>query len=287
MNLAGLTSTCALTLLILCPEVVSAQEKPVNRDGKILGTGGVSSISGAGGGGLIPWATLSSYADEGQRGGSVFRTRVDVDAYQLDIDGGALAFGNRIEFSFARQNLLVKPANLHVRQGKTGIKVRVLGDIIFDKAPQITLGAERGSLRDKGLARAVGAQHTSGTDYTVSFAKAWLNGIGHRTTLVNVNVRYGNANQFGLLGYGGDDRDAKWTAEFAAAVFLTRQLVLGAEYRQKPDNLGALREENAHDLFLAYFPNKRVSLTAAWVDLGEIAGARNQQGVYLSAQLTF
>ncbi|TFH73104.1 DUF3034 family protein [Gammaproteobacteria bacterium LSUCC0112] len=287
MKLNPLVSATVIVLCLLCPRLVSAQDAPVNKDGKILGTGGVSSVSGAGGGGLIPWATLSSYADAGQRGGSLFRTRVDVDAYQLDIDGGALTFGNRMELSFARQNLLVKPANLHVRQDKTGIKVRVLGDIIFDKAPQITLGAERGSLRDKGLARAVGAQHTSGTDYTISFAKAWLNGIARRTTLLNVNVRYGNANQFGLLGYGGDDQDVKWTAEFAAAVFLTRQLVVGMEYRQKPDNLGALREDNAHDLFLAYFPDKRVSLTAAWVDLGEIAGARNQQGMYLSAQITF
>ena len=287
MKLNPLVSATVIVVCLLCPRLVSAQDAPVNKDGKILGTGGVSSVSGAGGGGLIPWATLSSYADAGQRGGSLFRTRVDVDAYQLDIDGGALTFGNRIELSFARQNLLVKPANLHVRQDKTGIKVRVLGDIIFDKAPQITLGAERGSLRDKGLARAVGAQHSSGTDYTISFARAWLNGIAQRTTLLNVNVRYGNANQFGLLGYGGDDQDVKWTAEFAAAVFLTRQLVVGMEYRQKPDNLWALREDNAHDLFLAYFPDKRVSLTAAWVDLGEIAGARDQQGIYLSAQVTF
>lgn len=287
MKLNPLVSATVIVVCLLCPRLVSAQDAPVNKDGKILGTGGVSSVSGAGGGGLIPWATLSSYADAGQRGGSLFRTRVDVDAYQLDIDGGALTFGNRIELSFARQNLLVKPANLHVRQDKTGIKVRVLGDIIFDNAPQITLGAERGSLRDKGLARAVGAQHSSGTDYTISFARAWLNGIAQRTTLLNVNVRYGNANQFGLLGYGGDDQDVKWTAEFAAAVFLTRQLVVGMEYRQKPDNLGALREDNAHDLFLAYFPDKRVSLTAAWVDLGEIAGARDQQGIYLSAQVTF
>lgn len=274
--------------LLLCSQITTAQENPaIQRDGRILGTGGVSSISGAGGGGLIPWATLSTYADVKQRGGSVFYTRVDVDDYELSVRGGAITFGNRVEVSYARQDFVIKAADLRVRQDKTGLKVRLFGDIIFEQAPQVSVGIEHGSLRDKGLARAVGAKHTGGTDYTVNFAKAWLNGIASRTTLVNVNMRYGSANQFGILGYGGDDQDGKWTSEIAAAVFITREIVLGAEFRQKPDNLIALKEDDAKDLFVAWFPNKRVSLTAAWVDLGEIAGAANQRGAYLSAQLSF
>lgn len=274
--------------LLFCAQPAIAQDNnALKRDGKILGTGGVSSISGAGGGGLIPWATLGTYADKGQRGGSAFFTRVDVDDYELSVRGGAIGFGNRVEVSYARQDFVIKAADLRVRQDKTGIKVRVLGDVIFEQAPQITVGMEHGSLRDKGLARAVGAEHTGGTDYTVSVAKAWLNGIASRTTLLNVNMRYGQANQFGILGYGGDDQGGKWTSEIAAAVFLSREIVVGAEYRQKPDNLAALREDDAKDLFIAWFPNKRVSLTAAWVDLGEIAGAANQRGAYVSAQLSF
>lgn len=279
--------TTAATALVLGSNVLAADNPALARQGKILGTSAVSSISGAGGGGLTPWATIGSYADVGQRGGSVFRTRVDVDDCQLDVTGGLLGFGNRVEVSYARQDFQIKAASLRVQQDKVGIKVRVLGDIIFEQAPQISVGMERGSLRDKGLARAVGAKHTAGTDYTVSAAKVWLNGIGNRTTLLNINMRYGEANQFGILGYGGDDPDGKWTGEIAASVFLTRGLVAGVEYRQKPDNLSALREDNARDIFLAWFPNKYTSLTAAWVDLGEIAGARNQRGWYLSAQLGF
>ncbi|MDO8908810.1 MAG: DUF3034 family protein [Pseudohongiella sp.] len=272
----------------LTPPFVHAQDNSaLKRDGRIAGTGGVTSISGASGGGLIPWATLGSYADAGQRGGSAFLTRVDVDDYELSVSGGALSFGNRVEVSYARQDFVIKSADLRVRQDKTGVKFRLFGDIIFENAPQVSVGMEHGSLRDKGLARAVGADHTGGSDYTVSFAKAWLNGIASRTTLLNVNMRYGQANQFGILGYGGDDQGGKWTSEIAAAVFLTREIVVGAEYRQKPDNLAALREDDAKDLFIAWFPNKRVSLTAAWVDLGEIAGAPNQRGAYLSAQLSF
>ena len=61
-------------------------------------------------------------------------------------------------------------------------------------------------------------------------------------------------------------------------------MAVGFEWRQKPDNLSALTENNARDLFLVYFPNKRLSLTAAWVDLGDIAGAADQRGVYFSLQ---
>lgn len=277
---------CVLTLFG-ATSVLAADNPALTRQGKLTGTSAVSSISGAGGGGLTPWATIGTYADQGQRGATLFRTRADVDDYQLDVSGGLLGFGNRLEVSYARQDFRIKAADLRVRQDKLGVKLRVLGDIIFEQAPQISVGIEHGSLRDKALARAVGAKHTTGVDYTVSLAKVWLDGIANRTTLLNINIRYGEANQFGILGYGGDEPDAKWTGEMAAGVFLTRALVAGVEYRQKPDNLSALREDNARDIFLAWFPTKYTSLTAAWVDLGEIAGARDQRGWYLSAQLGF
>ena len=52
-----------------------------------------------------------------------------------------------------------------------------------------------------------------------------------------------------------------------------------------------LREQAAWDVFVAYFPSKNVSITAAYVDLGEIVGAltanRRQGGGYLSLQAGF
>tara|TARA_R110002049_G_scaffold114466_2_gene265637 strand:- start:914 stop:1231 length:318 start_codon:yes stop_codon:yes gene_type:complete len=102
--------------------------------------------------------------------------------------------------------------------------------------------------------------------------------------MFNVNLRYSQANQYGLLGYGGDDRDTRVQVEVAAAMFLTRSIAIGAEYRQKPDNLSALREDEATDVFVAWFPNKHFSVTGAYVMLGEIAGAAQQNGFYLSIQ---
>lgn len=276
--------TLTALLVAALPLAASADDAHNRRFGKIKGTGGVSSISGAGGGGLLPWATLSSYAEDGQLGGTVFASQARVDDYQLDIYGGAFNVHDKLELSYARQDFLIKAADLHIRQDRFGLRYKVAGDIIYDHLPQITVGVEHGKLRGESVALSVGARDTSGTDYTVSVARVWLNGLAHRTTLLNVNLRYGNANQFGILGYGGDDQDSRVNVEVAGALFINRSVAVGFEWRQKPDNLSALIEDDASDLFVAYFPNKRLSFTAAWVDLGDIAGAPDQCGVYFSLQ---
>tara|TARA_R100001039_G_scaffold39198_1_gene44890 strand:- start:143 stop:1021 length:879 start_codon:yes stop_codon:yes gene_type:complete len=276
--------TLALALITVLPATASADEAQNQRFGKIKGTGAVSSISGAGGGGLTPWATLSAYAEDGQLGGTVFASQARVDDYHLDVYGGAFNFHDKVEVSYARQDFLIKAADLHIRQDKLGLRYKVAGDIIYDQLPQITVGVEHGELRDEAVALSVGAKDTSGTDYTLSIARAWLNGIAHRTTLLNVNLRYGQSNQFGILGYGGDDEDSRVNVEVAGALFINRSVAVGFEWRQKPDNLSALTEHSARDLFVAYFPNKRLSFTAAWIDLGDIAGAPDQRGAYFSLQ---
>lgn len=255
--------------------------------GKIKGTAGVSSIQGSGGGGLIPWATLGSYAARGQTGATVFASRADVDDFQLDVAGAAINFHDRIELSVARQSFTIKASDSTIHQDRFNARYRVAGDILYEQLPQITVGVEHGSLKDPATARAVGAHRTSGTDYTVSVARAWLAGIADRTTFLNANLRYSRANQYGILGYGGDDQDGALQLELAAALFLNRDWAVGMEYRQKPDNLSVLREQAARDIFLAWFPNKHLSLTAAVLDLGDIAGASDQTGYYLSMQLAF
>ena len=83
----------------------------------------------------------------------------------------------------------------------------------------------------------------------------------------------------------GDDYHAEF--EGSAALLLTRKFAVGAEYRTKPDNLNGLKEDNWADVFAAYAINKQLSVTAAYVDLGEIATFRNQRGFYLSFQAGF
>ncbi|MDP2139430.1 MAG: DUF3034 family protein [Gammaproteobacteria bacterium] len=253
-------------------------------DGRIKGTGGVSSISGAGGGGLIPWATLTGHSTREELGGNMFLTMADVDDFTLEVAGAGFNYRDRAELSYARQNFTIKANDARISQDTVGLKYRLAGDLLYGSLPQIVVGAEHNALRDSATAKAVGADKAHGTDVYISSARAWIDGLGNRTTLLNVNLRYSTANQYGLLGYGGDDIGTRLHVEVAAGVFLTRSWVVGAEYRHKSDNLSALKEDSATDIFVAWLPSKRFSVTAAWVDLGEIAGAPDQTGFYLSIQ---
>jgi hypothetical protein len=94
----------------------------------------------------------------------------------------------------------------------------------------------------------------------------------------------------GILGFGGDrEGSRKLMPELSVGYLLTRKLVLGAEYRRKPHNLGVDQEKAYKDIFLAWVPNRRFSLTAAYADLGTVTvfNQRTQRGAYVSAQLGF
>lgn len=121
-----------------------------------------------------------------------------------------------------------------------------------------------------------------------------------QSLLTNVTLRETRANQFGLLGFGGDKSSSSHLEfEGSLAYLLSRHLAVGAEYRNKPDNLGALggglKEDHAYDAFLAYAVSKNASVTLAYVNLGKIVsvateavdGQHNETGTYLSAQYSY
>jgi hypothetical protein len=275
------TSTFFILLLSLPLETLA------NAQGKIKGSGGVSSISGAGGGGLIPWATLSSHASRGENGASGFTTHIDLNDFRLNISGLAINIDDRIELSYARQNFIIKANDAKISQDIFGLKLKLAGDLLYESVPLISIGTEHNALRDPATARTLGATDINGTDVYLSAARAWIDGFAGRTSLLNLNLRYSTSNQYGLLGYGGDAVGRRIRVEAAAAVFLTRSWLLGTEYRQKADNLTAVREQSARDVFVAWIPSKNFSITGAWVQLGNIAGADNQRGYYLSLQGNF
>jgi len=104
--------------------------------------------------------------------------------------------------------------------------------------------------------------------------------------VLNATARYTDANQFGILGFGAAGKDKSVQFEGSAAWLASPRLALGAEYRSKPDNLG-IKEDDAFDVFAAYAVNKNLSVTAAYVDLGDIVTFKNQRGFYLSLQAGF
>ncbi|MEL7307377.1 MULTISPECIES: DUF3034 family protein [Pseudoalteromonas] len=249
--------------------------------GKLLATPGVSQVEGSAGGGIVPWAQLAGYASDDEIAINGFCSRADVSDYRLDVCGAQLNIYDRVEFSYAEQRFEVPALNTDIEQSITGAKVRLYGDIVYSKWPQLSLGVQHKSLDDGSIANLLGAKDTSGTDIYLAASKLHLGALAGYNWFWNTTFRYSDANQLGLLGFGGPDSDKELLFEASTAVFLTHQIAVGVEYREKSNNLG-LGEQDWQDVFVAWFPNKHVSVTAAWLDLGSIAGAEDQTGWYLS-----
>lgn len=286
--------------------------------GKLLLTGGVSTIAGSAGGGLTPWAVIGSNATEGEVGFSGYATRAATQDYGLNGYGVAVGLHDRVELSLARQDFDASPAialngiapfgvtpGQHIQMDVVGIKVKVAGDAVLNAdswMPQIAVGLEHKRVRPGSIGSVLdflGTQ-TSGTDVYVSATKLLL----AQSLLVNGTLRSTNANQNGLLGFGaaapGKNRRSL-QPEFSVAYLINKNLAVGAEVRFKPNNLqalgaaaglgAALREDDWKDIFIAWAPSKNLSLTLAYVDLGRIVPGitnhRRQTGYYLSAQVAF
>jgi len=273
--------------------------------GKLRLTGGVTSIDGVAGGGITPWALIGTQATADEVGGSAFGTYVKSNDYELTVVGGAVGIRDRVEFSFARQNFDTMATGtalglpgLHLKQNIYGVKLKLVGDAILNPdqlLPQISVGVIYKDLDAGGLAptlTALGADD-HGTDIYVSATKLYL----AQNLLLNATMRLTKANQNGLLGFGGTAQDHyQPMAEGSVAYLLRKDLAIGAEYRMKPDNLNpsiladGLKEDDWHDVFVAYQPLKRFSITAAYAGLGKIVPAiqsRRQSGFYLSGQIAF
>jgi len=270
-----------------------AESFSVGDNGRLLMTGGVSQVEGAGGGGLAPWALITGYGSEDSVGANAHYTHVVLPDFTLRSAGAAVGLFDRVEISYAHLWFDTEQAGATLGLGRgftfkhdvVGAKVRLIGDAVYDQdrwLPQISAGVQYKSTQDGAILNAVGASRDDDFDYYLAASKLFLG----QSILTNVTVRMTRANQLGLLGYGGDANDKrKPQLEGSAAYLLTRKLALGAEYRMKPDNLGFAKEDDAYDIFAAWFPSKNVSLTAAYVDLGDIALHGPQRGLYLSVQV--
>lgn len=279
-----------LTLLFLLPTAQVAHAD----DGRLLATGGATQVEGTAGGGLVPWAVLAGYGTRDEVGGTAFRTQVQLPDYRLDSYGAAFTIHNRVEFSVARERFdlgtLGKAIGLPgaaLRQNIFGMKWRLGGDLIYGDMPQISVGALYKNDLDFTIPKLVGARQDSGTDVYISATRLMLAGIDGYDLLWNLTLRSSNANQFGLLGFGGDRGNRRLLAEGSVAMLFNPNWAVGLEYRQKPDHLSFAREDDAADAFLAWFPNKHLALVAAYAELGSIAGLDHQRGLYLSLQGSF
>ena len=315
-------------------------------DGKVLATGGVSMIDGAGGGGITPWATITGYGTRDGINGDVHYTYAPLANYTLHSLGAAIGFYDRFELSYVKSNLTtgstfdtvglvadtaggltgsvgapintgIEPFNTTIEMDVIDAKLRVSGEAIYDSdnfIPQVAVGAFYKKNKNADLLETLQADDTDGWEYYISATKI----LFPINTLINITARYTSANQTGLVGFGGPDGNSKEVRpEISLAYLLKKDTVIGVEWAQHGDNLngqsvsiggldltglqptldtlglsnlsGTLtqNESDWFDAFVAYFPNKNLSMTFAYAWLGDITITPDQHGFYLSLQASF
>jgi len=270
---------CLYTLLFFTFVITEA----IAGSGKLLATSGITQIEGSGGGGIVPWATIAGYGSKDEISASAFYSQANLDDYRLHVLGANIGLYDRLELSVAKQTFDLTSLGGEIEQTIYGAKVKVYGDVIYSQWPQLSVGIHHKELKHPLIARALGAKNTSsGTDFYVAATKVNLGFLYGYNTVWNITGRFSKGNELGLLGFGSSaEKDYQFLLEASVGVLLSRHWAIGLEYRQKPDNLG-LKEDDWVDAFVAYLPNKEFSLTLAWAKLGTIAGAKKQDGLFLT-----
>jgi hypothetical protein len=281
-----------LVTALLFAFATPAQAGEWRQGGKMLLTGGVSSIEGAAGGGLATWSLIAGNETDAGIGAKVHATYVALPDFDLASAGVAIGIKDRVELSYARQSFDTRKAGAALGLGagfKFGqdiysVKVKVAGNALYDQdkiLPQISIGVQYKQADKAPIIAAVGGKHSSGTDFYIAATKVILS----KSMVVNATVRFTKANQFGLLGFGGDLSNAyKPQFEGSAGMLIKRNLLVGAEVRTRPNNLRFAREQRGLDVFAAWSISRHVAITAAYADLGDIATVRRQRGALLSLQ---
>jgi Protein of unknown function (DUF3034) len=270
--------------------------------GKILLTAGFSDYEGSGGGGLVPLAFITGYGSSDSWGANAHYTGILLTDIRVDSYGVAAGLWDRVELSYAHHELEFSDGaldGLGVSDDVIGAKVKLFGDAIYNQdswIPQVAVGAQykdHGGIHDAaavglpGLTSPIqlGAEDDSSVDYYLSATKVLL----AQSIALNLTLRYTEANQFGLLGFGPD---AEVVPEATVAWLLSRKFAIGAEYRDRPDNLAADDESAAWDVFAAWTPTHNISVVAAYLNIGSVLApvtgeTADQDGAYLSLQVGF
>jgi hypothetical protein len=309
MKTIFVVSAAAVALGWMNPQDARAGNLFGTDEGKLPLTAGFSDLEGSGGGGLVPLAFISGYGSSTSWGANAHFTNIQLRDLHLYTYGVAAGLLDRVELSYTRQQLDVTGTaldGLGVKQDVYGLKVKLFGDAIYGQdswLPQVAIGAQykhndgikhAESVKAADLSGLInpmqlGAQAEHSTDIYLVATKVFL----AESLLVNVVVRETKANQFGLLGFGGDrHRGYSTRPEGTIAYLLTRKLALGGEIRTGPHNLAVDDQTNAWSIFAAWTPTRNLSLVAAYLNIGSVLApvtgvTKHQDGPYLSVQAGF
>jgi len=310
----------------------------IYNDGKVLLTGGVSITDGAGGGGITPWAAITGYETRDGINGDLHYTYAQLPNYSLNSIGAAVGLFDRVEVSYVNDTLPtgntydtvglttatttngtagagIEPFNTTIYMNVFGLKVRVLGEAIYDSdnfIPQVAVGGFYKMNENKQLLTTLGADKSKDFEAYICATKIFF----PISTLVNFTVRYSGANETGLTGFGGSGRDHRTVRmEGSIAYLLNKGTAIGGEWAQHSEHLGGglnlvsggsgltpvtqpvtdsltggtliQHESDWKDLFVAFAPSKNLSIVLAYAQLGNIVLTPHQTGFYASMQASF
>lgn len=275
-------SMVAVGLMAMLPTMSQAGSRQ-------LGTGAVTQLEGSSGSGLVPWATIAGYGEAEEFDWLASFTRVDTGDYRFDMQGVAVGWNNRFEVSFAKQELdllTLGPAiglsGATLNQDVIGAKFRLAGNLVYSKMPQIALGFQYKKNTDFLIPSVVGARDDSGLDIYLSATKLFLSKPAGFNGFATLTLRSTEGNEMGLLGFGGDRGSRDINAEASVGMFLNSHWAVGIDFRQKQSKLNFAKESHWKDLFVAWVPNRHVSVVVAYADLRNVATLSGQEGWYLS-----
>lgn len=316
------SSIAALSLALMALSSTSHAES----GSRLIASGGISGVEGTAGGGITPWAFIGGYSskEEVSFGANVQHLRLN--DYSLVTAGASISLYDRVEISVQRQKLdiasglisnvfslltegaITNADSATIEQDIIGAKVKLFGDGVFTQdswVPQVSMGVQYKKNNDFdsslslpdgsiplpsiGVPQLLGASDDSGVDVYISATKLWLGAANGFNLLTNLTARHTKANTLGLLGFGSEtDDDATIEWEGSLAVLISPTTAVGAEFRTQSNRLGGLAEEDTiKDIFIAYFPNKSLSITAAYVDMGNLPLQPSSNGFYLTVNGNF
>lgn len=303
----------AIAALVACGGLSAAYADSLIGNGRFLATGGIQSLSGAAGGGINPWAVIAGYGTNDQIDPTASVTNVTLPDFNLNQLGISVGIFDRLELSYAYQTgtlgsnvfgpggtVALPLDGVKIGQHILGAKVRLFGNAVYNSnnfVPQVSVGVQykKDLNSPDSLVTALQSLGTGvkdhGTDFYISATKVFIGGFFGRNLVVSGNLRYTKANETGLLGFGSAKDDSyHLRPEFSTAVLLRPDIAVGYEYKGMNHNnleFAGLKQSSWQDVFVAYFPNKNVSIAAAFAKLGNVGPYTNQNGVYLNATVSF
>ncbi len=242
----------------------TAAQAGVYDDGKVLATSGVSVTDGAAGGGITPWAVIAGYETNQGINGAMHYTYTYLPNYTLSSLGASIGFYDRLELSYAYDilptgstfntvgllaNTLstatgggvadtgIEPFNTSIRMDVFGAKLRLIGESIYDSdnlMPQVSLGGFYKVNHNKALLNTLLANKAKDYEAYLVATKIFF----PLDLLVSATVRYTAANQTGLTGFGGPNKNKReFRPEVSFAYLLAKNTAIGAEWAKHGDNV--------------------------------------------------